>query len=201
MEQFIRDHGVWAVLVWAVVENDVVFIMTGVAIDLGLIPAVPGLLAAVCGGVIHDSFWFGLARHRSEWIRSTVVYRKVGPYVERLVHRFGVWELFFCRFVYGTRNPSLIFWGVQRLPIQKFISVNALGLLVWCGILSGLGYFLSDRAVAIIGQVKRMERWLLCALALALVFLALERFLSKRRIRRAQRADAVKDVAAQSKEL
>jgi membrane protein DedA with SNARE-associated domain len=184
-DQFIREYGVWAVFFWALLETDVVCIMTGVAIDLGVIPAVPALAAAVLGGVLHDFFWFGLALNRADWLRSTAVYRKVGPYVEKLVARFGVWELFLCRFVYGTRNPSLVFWGIQRLPILKFVSVNALGLIVWGGVLAGLGYFLSDRAKQFVGQVKQLERWLLWALLLALVFLAFERWVSRGRIARA----------------
>ncbi|MEY5009861.1 MAG: hypothetical protein RLZZ253_1000 [Verrucomicrobiota bacterium] len=184
-DQFIREYGVWAVLFWALFETDVVCILTGVAIELGVLSAVPAVAAAVVGGVIHDFFWFGLAWNRAEWLRNTAVYRKVGPYVEKLVSRFGVWELFLCRFVYGTRNPSLVFWGIQKLRIPKFVCVNALGLLVWSSLLAGLGYFLSDRAEAFVGRVKQLESWLLWALLFALLFTALERLVFRGRIARA----------------
>ncbi len=184
MENFIHQYGVLAILLWALVENDMVFIMTGVTINLGVVHPGAALGAAILGSLLHDCFWFALGRHRSDWIRSSSVYQRVGPFIERLAARFGPWELFVCRFVYGTRNPSVIFWGVQRLATSKFLFINALGITLWCAILSALGYFLSDRAIAVIGHVKRIENWLLGALGVALIILAIERLFGKRQIKK-----------------
>lgn len=161
MENFLIQYGLLAVLFCALIENDVTFILTGVIIHQGIIDPFLGVGYAIAGALGHDLLWYWLGYSRSESIRSSSVYRRVGPLVEKLAGRFGVWELFFCRFVYGTRNPSLVYWGVHRLPLAKFLAVEALALVVWGSFLASLGFFLSNRATYVIGKVKSFEHLLL----------------------------------------
>jgi membrane protein DedA with SNARE-associated domain len=84
--------------------------------------------------------------------------------VERLAKRFGAGELFLCRFIYGTRNPSLLFWGVQHLPWRKYLAIELLALSLWGALLSGVGYYLSESAEVLVGGIKSAEKWLLFSL-------------------------------------
>ena len=181
MEQFIRDYGVFALLLWAMFENDVGVVMAGVAFELGLVQPVSAGAAVLCGSMIHDLLWYGVGRHRSDWIRGTDAYRSVGPHVERWVRKFGVWELFVCRFVYGTRYPSFLFWGVQKLPVWRFSAVNLGGLVVWCAMLSSLGYFLGDGANALIHRVKTAQSYVVWAAVLVVLVVVLRRYFFKKR--------------------
>jgi membrane protein DedA with SNARE-associated domain len=122
MENFLIHYGLLAVLLFAMIESDVTFILTGVLIQQGIVDPTLGVIYATAGALGHDLFWFWLGHSRSETIRQSRVYRRVGPLVERLATRIGPWELFFCRFVYGTRNPSLVYWGIQRLATAKMLS-------------------------------------------------------------------------------
>jgi membrane protein DedA with SNARE-associated domain len=167
MQEFLIEYGMLAVFLCAIVENDVTFILTGVIVHLGMLNAVTATAAGIAGALIQDSFWFWLGHSRSETIKGHRVYRRVGPAVERLATRFGPWELFVCRFIYGTRTPSLVFWGVQRLPVATFLLIEGLALTIWACILVSLGYFLSNSASLIIGRVKSMEHWMLWALIIA----------------------------------
>jgi membrane protein DedA with SNARE-associated domain len=184
MQEFLTEYGQLAVFLCAIVENDVTFILTGVIAHLGLVNAWTATIAGLAGALIHDSIWFWLGHSRSETIKSHRVYRRVGPAVERLAARFGPWELFFCRFIYGTRTPSLVFWGVQRLSVTTFLTIDGLALGLWGSVLVGLGYFLSNSAAAIIGRVKSMERWTLCALIIAFVGFVLVRAFTRYEIRK-----------------
>ncbi|MGB8169682.1 MAG: hypothetical protein WCF18_19430 [Chthoniobacteraceae bacterium] len=161
MENFLIQYGLLAVLFCALIENDVTFILTGVIIHHGIVDPFLGVAYCVAGALGHDLLWYWLGHSRSETIRQSSVYRRVGPLVEKLAARFGAWELFFCRFIWGTRNPSLVYWGVHRLPLAKFLAVESLALLVWGSFLASLGYFLSDRAQFVIGKVKSFEHLLL----------------------------------------
>jgi len=167
MQEFLIEYGLLAIFLSAIVENDVTFILTGVAVHLSTIQPVPALVAGLCGALLHDSIWFWLGHSRSETIKSHRVYRRVGPAVERLAARFGPWELFVCRFIYGTRTPSVVFWGVQRLSVTTFLLIETLALMVWGSVLIALGFFLSNSAATIIGRVKSMELWMLGALVIA----------------------------------
>lgn len=174
MEQFLIQYGLWAVFCCAVVENDVTFALAGVVVHLGFIHPVGAVIFGVLGALIHDSFWYWIGRTRSETIRASRVYRKVGPAIERLADRFGPWELFFCRFVYGTRSPSLIFWGIHGLDFWRFLFIEIIALSIWGTLLTTAGYVLSTGALALIGQIKSMERWVIIAFVIVVggVFLA-----------------------------
>ena len=167
MQDFLIDYGLLAIFLCAVVENDITFILVGVLAHLGKADLVAAMLAGLGGALVHDSIWFWLGHTRAETIKSHSVYRRVGPAVERLAAQFGPWELFFCRFVYGTRTPSLVFWGVQQLPIRQFLLIEGLALSLWGSVLAGLGFFLSNIAAIVIGRVKSFEHWMLGAFLLA----------------------------------
>lgn len=169
MEQFIIQYGLAAIFLCALVENDVTFVFTGVVIHLGLVHPLAAVAYALAGALMHDTLWFWLGQARSETIRASRVYRRLGPVVEKLAARFGPWELFLCRFIYGTRNPSLVFWGVQRLPWAKFYFIETLALTVWGCFLTTLGYCLSNAAAAAIGHIRSMERWMLGAIGVIIL--------------------------------
>lgn len=184
MENFLIHYGLLAVLFCALIENDATFILTGVIIHSGIVDPFLGVIYGVAGALGHDLLWFWLGHSRSEHIRRSSVYRRVGPLVERLAARFGAWELFFCRFVYGTRNPSLVYWGVHRLPMAKFLSIETLALTIWGSFLASLGYFLSDRAHYVIGKVKSFEHLLLGAVIIVVIGVVGMRMFARYEIRK-----------------
>jgi len=126
MREFLNHYGLWAAFLLALLENDVSFIAIGVVARLGDgDPTTPdefnlytALIAAIVGALIHDTFWFVIGHQHSEWFKSSKVYQRIGPAIERLAARFGPWEIFFARFVYGTRNPTSVFWAftISRTP-------------------------------------------------------------------------------------
>ena len=192
MNDFLLHYGLIAVFLCATVETDVSFIFTGVAIHTGAVPAVAAVVLMILGALTHDTLWFVGGRYRSAAIRESRVYRKVGPFVERLALRFGAGELFLCRFIYGTRNPSLLFWGVHHLPWAKYLAIQLVSLCVWGALLAGLGYYLSDSAEALIGGVKSAEKWLLIALiSTGAVFLIIRHTMRAIIARRERRGDAI----------
>ncbi len=184
MQEFLIEYGLLAIFLCAIVENDVTFVLTGVAVHLSGIHPVPALVAGLSGALLHDSIWFWLGHWRSETIKTHRVYRRIGPAVERLAGRFGPWELLVCRFIYGTRTSSVVFWGVQRLAVTSFLLIEIVALAIWGAILVALGYFLSTSAAAIIGRVRSMERWMLCAMLIAIGGFILARAFTRHEIRK-----------------
>jgi len=163
MQEFLLEYGLLAIFLCAIVENDVTFILTGVMVHLSPMHPVPAIVAGLAGALLHDSIWFGLGQWRSDTVRSHRVYRRVGPAVERLAARFGPWELFVCRFIYGTRTPSLVFWGVQRLSLTTFLLIETLALTLWATVLVALGYFLSSAAQLITTNGLAARGLLVCS--------------------------------------
>ena len=184
MQEFLLEYGLLAIFLCGIVENDVTFLLTGVAVHLSGIHPVPALVAGLSGALLHDSLWFWIGHYRADTIKAHRVYRRIGPAVERMAAKFGPWELLVCRFFYGTRISSIVFWGVQRLAVTSFLLIETIALVVWGAVLVTTGYLLSAGAAAIIGRVKSMERWMLCALIIAIVGFFLARVYTRHEIRK-----------------
>jgi membrane protein DedA with SNARE-associated domain len=171
----------YVVFFCAILENDVTFLMAGIyaaSLKQHLNPWI-AVGAGVCGALCHDSFWFYIARHRAAWIRETRVWKQIGPQIEQWASRFGVCELFIARFIPGTRNPSVFFWGLQHLRLPTFYAVNAAGLALWGTIVTMLGFFFGQRVEFIIGRIrqKHLGRYLLFVLLITLIiYLAIRLF-------------------------
>ena len=196
MRDFLNHYGLWAAFVLALLENDVAFIAIGVVLklgdenpltpDLNLFTAMP---AAIIGALIHDSVWFTVGHMNSDVIKSSRVYRRIGPMVERLAERFGPWEIFIARFIYGTRNPSSVFWGIQKLPYAEFAGLEVLSLTIWGGLLTTVGYHSTGWALKLIGKVQPQHhaKLLIIAILIAFVVVALLRYFNRRGIVKIQK--------------
>lgn len=210
MREFLSTYGLWAAFLLALVENDVAFIAIGVVLKLGdgnpitpdldLVTVIP---AAILGALIHDSAWFALGYMNSSAIKSSRVYRRVGPTVERLANRFGPWEIFISRFIYGTRNPSSVFWGIHHLPYPQFAGLELLALTIWGGLLMTVGFHSTGWALKLIGKVehKNHPQLLLIAILVAFVVVALLRFFNRRGLVKIQKkVEAIEHAAEVAEE-
>lgn len=187
MTSFLLHYGLVAIFLCSLLETDVSFILTGVAIHVGAAPAVPAVALMLLGALLHDTTWFIIGRRSSKYVRESKMYRKIGPSVERFADRFGAWQLFLCRFVWGTRNPSLLYWGVHHLAWPRYFAIEVASLSLWGLLLTGMGYLLSNQAQVLVGRVKSAEKWLLTALLVSLAIFLAGRFLSRRAIAKRER--------------
>lgn len=79
----------------------------------------------------------------------------------------------------------MLFWGVRGLSYSRFLMVDLVGCAIWAAILCTVGYAGSSGVAVLVGEVKRVELWLLgMGLASAVAFVA-GRFLYRRKRRRA----------------
>ena len=186
MEAFIDHFGLIAIFLGAIFDGDLVLLLAGVIAHMGLMNLWAAMGLASAGCFTGDFACFVAGRVRSEAIRNSRVYLKVGPIVERVADRVGAWQIVGARFMYGTRVATMLFWGVQRLPIARFVLINGIGCAMWGVLLGLLGYSASSGAAALLGKVKRVEVWLLGAIVLfALIFLTIRWFVNRRMSRMA----------------
>ncbi len=150
---FLKTYGAPVVLLWSLVETDLVFLVVGALASSGAISPLVGFPAAILGALTHDSFVFWLARNRANWVRSRKAYQKFSASVEKLANKTGPWQLALCRPLYGTRYPAVIYWGLRDLSYFRFLAYTLVGLLPWTLMLAAIGFQLS-------GHIDQFDDWL-----------------------------------------
>jgi len=180
MEHLLVRFGPPAILLGAALEGDATVLLAGVLAHLGFLGLPQAIVLGALGGWLSDCGWYALGRRGGSFFRRSAAYARIAPFVERLALRLGPWEIVPARFVYGTRIPSMVFWGLRGLPFTRFAAIDAVACVVWSALFANLGFALSDSAAAVLGEVKRVELWLAGAAALAVGAVIVLRAVSRR---------------------
>jgi membrane protein DedA with SNARE-associated domain len=125
-----------------------------------------GVLGSVLGALAN---YYG-----AHWIGGPFL-RRYGKYVflseaalarsERFFAQHGEFSTFVGRLFPVVRHLISIPAGLHRMPLPKFIGYTALGALVWCTILTWIGYALGrNEAVLQNEEVQRYVTWAILAL-------------------------------------
>lgn len=146
--------------------------------------AVIAFLAAVAG----DNIGYAIGRFGG---RALVL--RFGRYVLLTRERLDRAEAFFCRhggkvvmaarFIEGLRQANGIVAGIVRMPWRQFLMFNAIGAALWAGAWTTAGYAAGDHIAAIYGQITRYSLYVLIALGVLVLFLAVRALWRHRRNR------------------
>ena len=142
--------------------------------------------AASAGAIVGDSIGYAIGRRGGRALLERVgrrFPRHFGPAhlakAEKIFARWGVWAVFFGRFVALLRILAGPLAGALKVPYGRFLLANATGGIVWA----------SGTAFAIWGLGQAAERWLSgfswVALLVAVVVGAVTTLVLKRRAHRA----------------
>jgi membrane protein DedA with SNARE-associated domain len=174
LEEILEHYGLFAVFFISIFEGDVILVLAGVVSHLGFFTPFEAFVASWSGLLIGDCGWYYVGRSLSTKVQNSSLYRRMWPRIQFLSGKWGVWEILAARFVYGSRTASMIFWGVQKLKLLQFVCIDLIGCTLWTTLLITLGFYLSRSAETLIGEVKRIEVWLLGAFIFAVsIFLCL----------------------------
>src|SRR5262245_13079713 len=108
---------------------------------IGLIIAVT-IVAAVIGD--NCGYWLGYrwARPRLQAGRRFLFLTPAAlQLAEGYFHRYGLWTIFFARFITGLRVVGALAAGTAGMPWRRFLLANAAGALAWSVTMTLLGYF------------------------------------------------------------
>jgi membrane-associated protein len=104
------------------------------------------ILLTVLAAVLGDNLGFWLGR---EWARPRLqqgkrflfLTPKTLELAEDYFTRYGLWTIFFARFIAGLRVVGALAAGTAGMPWGRFLVANACGALAWATTMSLLGYF------------------------------------------------------------
>jgi membrane-associated protein len=142
------------------------------------------ILVTVLAAVLGDNlgFWLGhrLARPKLQSGRRFLFLTPAAlELAEGYFARYGLWTIFFARFITGLRVVGALAAGTAGMPWKRFLVANAAGAVAWAVTMTLLGYFFGH-------SWQLLHRWLgrggLILLACVVVLIGLPYLL--RRLRR-----------------
>lgn len=181
LTQLIIQYGLAAVFLGSGLEGDLSMVLGGVVSHQGYFRLPVAIAAAALGAFCADCVWYAVGRLHAQRLQDAAFYRKVGPRIAAVTRKIGVWQIIAARFVYGTKNATMLFWGLHNLPLLRFVLVDAVGCVLGASFFVGLGYLVGDGAEALLGRMKRFEFLLLGALVVGVLVLVVIRVLAQRR--------------------
>jgi membrane protein DedA with SNARE-associated domain len=97
-------------------------------------------VAASAGAIVGDSIGYVIGRRGGQrllaWLGGKFPKhfgRRNMAYAERVFGRWGMWAVFFGRFIALLRILAGPLAGSLRMPYRKFLTANALGGITWAG--------------------------------------------------------------------
>ncbi|GAA0579812.1 DedA family protein [Kribbella sandramycini] len=128
--------------------------------------------AAAAGAIIGDSvgYYIGRRAGRSLFDRLGRRFKHFSAdrieRAEKYFHRYGVWTVFFGRFVALLRIFAGPMAGTLRMPYPKFLIANATGGIAWSTTIGIVAFHIGDNADKIFGQ---LSIWALVVVALGAI--------------------------------
>ena len=128
--------------------------------------------AAAAGAIIGDSIGYYIGRKAGRGLFERLGRRFHHFSEDRIVkaekyfHKYGVWTVFFGRFVALLRIFAGPMAGMLRMPYPRFLAANAAGGIAWSTTIGVVAYKIGSNADKIFGQVSL---WALVAIAVVAV--------------------------------
>jgi membrane protein DedA with SNARE-associated domain len=169
LERF-RDLGYPGIVVLMAIESsflplpsELVMPPAGYLAARGEMNAAIAVACGVAGSVLGALANYGLAH----WLGRPVV-RRLGRYfwvsarslerAERFFADHGEISTFLARMLPVVRHLISLPAGLARMPLLKFVAFTALGALVWCSVLTGIGWFIGKQGDVILAVLNAEAR-------------------------------------------
>ncbi|MEV6259871.1 DedA family protein [Streptomyces sp. NPDC051784] len=168
--------------------SEVILPLTGFAAGQGVLSLPSALFWTTLGSVVGAVvlYWIGAAfgreRMRALWARLPLVKESDLVRTEEWFGRHGTKAVFFGRMVPVFRSLISVPAGVERMPVPVFVTLTALGSLIWNSVLVMAGYWLGDRWDVVGDYVGLASKAVLALVAVAAVTWVV------RRVRRSDRS-------------
>jgi membrane protein DedA with SNARE-associated domain len=164
----IETHGYWLLAIGCLLEGETVLILAGFAAHRGYLDPVAVLAVASAAGFAGDQFYFWLGRrHGAAVLARWPALAQQTQRVQRLVTRYHEAVIIGVRFAYGLRIAGPILLGTTPVSGWRFGVFNALGAVLWAGLIGAFGWVFGHAAEALFTEIRHIEGWLLLGLAAA----------------------------------
>ena len=146
------------------IPEEPLLIASGLSVGWGNSQYHLAVLACLAGILAGDMWVYFLGRRGGRWFLGTrlgswVFSEKRQHRIERLYEKHGAKTVFLGRFIPAVRFGVFFFAGRHRMPIRKFLGLNALGAMVYAPLWIWLSALAGERFSRSPAAQKTAEAW------------------------------------------
>ena len=167
MEQYLEHFGYLAVLVGTMVEGGTLLAMAGFAAHQGYLKMVPWvLLAGIVGNFADAAIFYSVGRWSgSSFLAKRPAWKPRLAKLETWLHSYQTIAIIGFRFLPGLRTLGSFAIGMAKIPLPRFVLLNAIGAVLWTCLVAYTGYGLGRLLAIVKGDLARHEVTILIAMA------------------------------------
>jgi membrane protein DedA with SNARE-associated domain len=145
-------------------EGPFVAMVCGAILALGFLNFWPVYAVLILGDLVGDTMWYYIGHRFGErFIGRFGKYFSITDMhilkIKNIFHKYKNKLLFFSKITNGLGFSAGVLFtaGMSRIPFWRFIGVNALGQLVWSGVLIATGFFFGNLYLKIDGIMGKLS--------------------------------------------
>lgn len=190
---FLIQHGYAVLFIWVLIEtmglplpSVPLFITMGALAGSGQLNLFLCIGFGVLAALLSDMFWYTVGRKRGSKVLSLICRIALEPdsCVRRTESIFGVYgarSLLITKFLPGLSAVSTPLAGIIRMPLSRFVLFDVLGILLWAGAYTLVGYIFSEELDRALDYSQRMGKTLFEFVAAGLTIYVLWKYSLRRR--------------------
>jgi membrane protein DedA with SNARE-associated domain len=142
---FVKNWGYWAIFLGSLIEGESIILTASGLAAFGYFDIQKVMLTAFCGTLLADQglYYLGYFKGSAIFERFPSL-RKSADKAFVMLHKYDIWFILSCRFIYGIRVVSSIVIGAAHVKPLRFSILNVIAAIIWTVISCMGGYFLGD---------------------------------------------------------
>jgi len=190
---FVERDGYALLFFWVLAEQLAIpipsvplLVATGAFVHLGRLNAVVAIACCVAGALAADSVWFHFGRSRGKRVLRFLCRISLEPdscvrKTENAFLKHGLNTLLIAKFIPGLNAVAAPLAGDAGMSAFRFLSVDALGTVIWSGVYIGVGYVFSSQLELALIYLQRMGSGFVLLVAILAAAWILSKFIQRRR--------------------
>lgn len=142
---FFGNHTPIVSFLGAIIGGEETLILLSILASHGFLNIWSLLIFFYLGILVSDSIWYFLGKSKVfDWLvrRKLIskVYFNLGKLLNTVTKNNDLQVLFFTKFLYGTRIPTLMYLSKERLTLKPFLFYNIITNIIWVPIVLLIGW-------------------------------------------------------------
>jgi membrane protein DedA with SNARE-associated domain len=191
--QFLINQGYIVLFLWVLFEQlglpipvAPILLAAGALAGIGKLNFFLVFILACLAAFLSDQFWYQLGLRRGSKVLPFLCRISLDPdscvqRTKRIFARYGARSLLAAKFIPGLNTIGPPLAGILRMRLLQFLLFDGLGILIWVGVFTLLGYQFGQEIEEHVTNTRGMGAWVGLVVPVGLVVYILWKYIQRRR--------------------